>query len=153
MKASAILIEKLKEFEGLSLTAYKAVKSERYYTIGYGHYGKDVTKSMRITEQEATRLLEADVERIERDIETLGLHLNQDQHDAVCSFCFNLGVSRFSHSTLCKKIRANAFDPSIAYEFKRWVYAGGRVMRGLVKRRQWELSRYFSLDGQNEEKA
>ena len=43
-------------FEGLRLTAYKAISTEKYYTIGYGHYGSDVTKGMRITKGEAERI-------------------------------------------------------------------------------------------------
>ena len=53
MKSSDLLIRKIKEFEGLSLKAYKPVKTERYYTIGYGHYGSDVKANQVITEKQA----------------------------------------------------------------------------------------------------
>ena len=49
MKTSSKGIDFIKSFETLRLKAYKAVKSEKYYTIGYGHYGPDVEPGMEIT--------------------------------------------------------------------------------------------------------
>lgn len=42
-------IDLIKQFEGCRLKAYKALPSEQYYTIGYGHYGADVTAGMTIS--------------------------------------------------------------------------------------------------------
>jgi len=63
-------------------------------------------------------------------------------------FIFNLGITKFLKSTLCKKIKANINDPAIAIEFNRWVY--GRIngamvkLPGLVQRRQKECDLYFN---------
>ncbi len=61
MKSSELLIKKIKEFEGLSLKAYKPVPTEKFYTIGYGHYGADVKKNQVITEKQAEELLRKDL--------------------------------------------------------------------------------------------
>ena len=47
----------IKSFEGCKLTAYKCLPTEKYYTIGYGHYGSDVKAGMKITEEQAEELL------------------------------------------------------------------------------------------------
>ena len=61
MKSSDLLIRKIKEFEGFSLKAYKPVPTEKFYTIGYGHYGADVKANQVITEKEAENLLRKDL--------------------------------------------------------------------------------------------
>lgn len=52
LRVSNLLIQKLKEFEGLRLVAYKPTKAERWYTICYGHSAGDVKEEMIITEEE-----------------------------------------------------------------------------------------------------
>lgn len=60
--ALADIVTRLKELEGFSATAYKPVDTEEHYTIGYGHYGPDVSVDDTITEEEATVLLLKDIE-------------------------------------------------------------------------------------------
>lgn len=74
----------------------------------------------------------------------LNLSLRQCQWDAIVSFVFNVGIGNFKASTLLAKIRINPDDNSIIDEFLRWVYANGKVMRGLQKRRLAEMKLYFS---------
>lgn len=74
----------------------------------------------------------------------LNLSLRQYQWDAIVSFVFNVGIGNFKASTLLAKIRINPDDNSIIDEFLRWVYANGKVMRGLQKRRLTEMKLYFS---------
>jgi lysozyme len=57
------IIERLKVEEGFEEGAYKPVGTEKYYTIGYGHYGKDVKAGDTITKAEAEKLLEKDVKK------------------------------------------------------------------------------------------
>ena len=57
-------IELIKSFEGIRLVAYKAVPTEKYWTIGYGHYGADVTSGMAITVEQATELLRNDLKKL-----------------------------------------------------------------------------------------
>ena len=64
--------------------------------------------------------------------------------DALVSFAYNLGAGNFRKSTLLRKVRANPDNPSIRDEFGRWIYGGGRVLPGLVARREAEADLYFS---------
>ena len=143
MESSNTLIEKIKEFEGYKAKAYKAIPSEKFLTIGYGHYGADVRKDMRITKDAATELLKKDLAPIERYLSgTEGID-NQFKFDACVDFCFNLGMGNFSGSTLREKIITHAPEKEIKAEFMRWVYGGGKRLPGLVKRREWEAERFF----------
>lgn len=136
-------IDCIKVFEGLRLTAYKAAASERYYSIGYGHYGRDVKRGMRITQEEATELLRRDLVKFEAGVNELGVCRTQGQYVALVDFAFNLGMGSLASSTLLKKIKANAPKDEIRAQFRRWVYCKGKVLRGLVRRREWEAERYF----------
>lgn len=57
-------INLIKKYEGLRLKAYKALPTEKYYTIGYGHYGIDVKQGQEITEQDAELLLKYDLKKL-----------------------------------------------------------------------------------------
>jgi lysozyme len=70
--------------------------------------------------------------------------LNDYQFGALVSFTFNVGVANLRKSTLLKKVRKNPNDPTIADEFNKWVYAGGKKLMGLVQRRQLEATLYFT---------
>lgn len=144
MKASSILINKMKEFEGFSAKPYKADKSEKYLTIGYGHYGADVKAAMRVTKDSAEKLLRKDLVTYENYVNKLGVAKTQGQFDALVDFSYNLGCNSLGGSTLLKRIKANASETLIRAEFKKWVYCGGKRLTGLVTRREWEADRYFS---------
>lgn len=146
MKSSDLLIRKIKEFEGLSLKAYKPVPSERYYTIGYGHYGVDVKANQVITEKEAESLLRKDLEKFEAYVNKLDVCKRQGQFDSLVSFSFNLGTAALGRSTLLKYIRANKAEQYIRGEFAKWVNSGGVPLRGLKRRRQWEADRYYGKE-------
>lgn len=135
MKASRILIEKIKEFEGLRLRAYR--DSGGKPTIGYGHT-LGVRMGQRITELQAEEMLRQDLWVAGRFPNTIKEINTQGKYDAVVSFIFNLGVGSFKRSTLYKHIRHHAPDKLIQAEFRRWVHSGGKVLPGLVKRREWE---------------
>ena len=143
MKASESLIQKLKEFEGLRLEAY--LDAAGVPTIGYGHT-RHVTLGDRLTEYWADQLLREDVRNVVRDISQLGVVRTQGQMDALVSFAFNLGIGRLLRSTLLKKIRSGASMHQIRKEFMRWVYADGKRLKGLEKRRQWEANRFFQSE-------
>lgn len=138
MKVSNKSITKIKEFEGVRLRAYKAVPSEKYFTIGYGHYSKDININTTITIEKADEYFLKDISNVERQVNSLGLSLNQNQFDAICDFCFNIGFAKFQTSTLLKKIKENAPIIDIQREFLKWNKSGGKVLLGLIKRRVWE---------------
>ena len=141
MKASVDAYELIKQFEGLRLEAYLCPAG--IWTIGYGHTS-GVSPNSFITIQEADEYLHRDVATIEMQLNKLNLILRQCQWDAIISFVFNVGIGNFKASTLLAKIRINPDDNSIIDEFLRWVYANGKVMRGLQKRRLTEMKLYFS---------
>ena len=142
MKASRILIEKIKEFEGFRSTAYKCPAG--VLTIGYGHTA-GVKQGQKITKEEADRLLVRDLIQYEAFVERLNVTCKQEKFDALVDFAFNLGCDALEGSTLLKKIRACRPDSEIRAEFMRWVYSGKTKLPGLVTRRQWEADRYFNL--------
>ena len=140
MKTTDILLEKLMEMEGLRLEAYQDAAGVP--TIGYGHT-KNVRMGDRISEYWAKELLREDIEEAEWQVKELGVAKTEGQLDALVSFVFNLGIGRLNTSTLLKVIRNGGSMQQIKKEFKRWVYAGGKQLPGLVKRREWEAKRFF----------
>lgn len=72
-------------FEGFSPVACKCVPTEKYLTIGYGHYGKDVKEGQRITKKQAFELLKKDLIAFEKKVEKYDsyYHFNQNQFDAL----------------------------------------------------------------------
>ena len=148
MKTSSKGIGLIKSFETLRQTAYKAVPTEKYYTIGYGHYGPDVEPDSTVTEKEAEQLLKEDLVDVERAVSnaTAGWNLNQNQFDALVSFTFNVGIRAFRNSTLLKLIKRTTPENVIRAEFMKWKYSGGRVLAGLERRRRAEADLYFSKE-------
>ena len=141
MRTSRKGIEFIKAHEGLRLDAYLCPAGVP--TIGYGHT-HGVKMGDRITEEQAEMLLIDDLIVVEREVNRYGLHLNQNQFDALVSFVYNVGARNFRSSTLLKRLKANPNDPDIANQFKRWVYCDGKVLPGLVRRRNDEAKLYFT---------
>lgn len=134
MKTSQEAIEMIKKFEGFRITAYKALPSEKYYTIGYGHYGADVQKDMVITPEAAEDLLKKDLERFEGYVATYTKHLglNENQFSALVSFTYNCGPGNL------KRLIAQRNIVQIANMMLSFNHAGGKELAGLTKRRQDE---------------
>jgi len=145
-------IDFIKQFEGLRLTAYKAVSTEKYWTIGYGHYGSDVKQGMTITKTQAENMLKDDlVEYVDGVNAGLTRKVNQNQFDALVSFTYNVGITAFKTSTLLKRVNAYE-DDDVRYQFSRWNKSGGVVYQGLVTRRAKEADLYFEpVKGQTTE--
>ena len=122
-------------FEGVSLKAYKCPAG--VWTIGYGHT-KGVYKGQKITQEQAVQYLKQDIAPIENYLNKVNLCKTQGQFDALIDFIFNLGVTNFKNSTLYKYIVKKYSNDAICKQFMRWVYAGGKKLNGLVKRRSWE---------------
>ena len=139
-------IEFIKKFEGCKLTAYKPVSSEKYWTIGFGHYGKDVTQGMTITMERAEQLFRDDIKPIERSIHKLGKCLTQGEYNTLVSWIYNLGNGNFDSSTLKKKILAEAEDEEITDQIVRWIYAGGKPLLGLKRRRVAEANMWLEKE-------
>jgi len=127
-------------FEGLELTAYQ--DSVGVWTIGYGHTGADVQPGMAITQGDAQALLAEDVAASVAGVNAaVSVDLEQYQFDALVDFAFNLGVGALRSSTLLKLVNAGDVAGA-AGEFGKWVYAGGKVLPGLVRRRAAEAAMF-----------
>lgn len=140
MKTSDKGINLIKAYEGLVLTAYKCPAD--IWTIGYGHT-KDVKPGQIITALQADEFLKQDLQMFEKAVNDHNLNINQNQFDALVSFTYNVGPGNLQKSTLLKKAKQNANDPTIAIEFAKWNKGGGRILPGLVKRRESESKLYF----------
>ena len=127
--------EILKYFEGCKLTAYQ--DSVGVWTIGYGHT-KGVYDGMTITQDEAEQMLLTELEEYEGYIESMvTVPLTQNQFDALVVWIYNLGPTNFKNSTLLKELNAGNYNAA-GQEITRWNKAGGKVLAGLVKRREAE---------------
>ena len=139
-------LELIKSFEGCRLTAYKPVSTEKYWTIGWGHYGDDVKRGMTITQEQADQLLLEDVADSVAAVNNpiycpLTAKLNQNQFDALVSFTFNCGDG--SLKNLCK----NRTLEEIAAKIPAYNKAGGKVLTGLVRRRAAEQALFNKVGG------
>ena len=132
MKASQSCIELIKQFEGLRLKAYKCVPTEEMWTIGYGHYG--VEAGMSITKEQAEALLVQDLEKFEKRVMKYDAvyHFNQNQFDALVSFAYNVGS--------IDKLTAGGLRsiPVISTKMLEYNKSGGKVLKGLTRRRKLE---------------
>lgn len=128
-------IDLIISFEGLSLKAYKPVSTEKYYTIGYGHYGSDVKKDMVIDKKKAIELLKNDCRKFENNVNKYQPHynFNQNQYDAMVSFAYNIG----SIDGLTKNGTRSIEE--IEKAIPLYNKAGGKVLKGLTVRRNKEL--------------
>ena len=125
----------IKEFEGLRLTAYLCPAG--VWTIGYGHT-KGVKRGMKIDQAQADRLLDIDIANVARSIRQLvKVNINDNQEQALVSFVFNIGSGAFEKSTLLRKINNRDFLAA-SLEFRKWVYAKGTKLPGLIRRRKAE---------------
>lgn len=137
----------IKKYEGLSLEPYLCPAG--IPTIGYGStYYEDGTRvsmsDSKITEEFAEELLKYNINKVYSNAVNryVAVEINQNQFDALVSFAYNLGTGNLRNSTLLKKINAKDFDGA-SMEFFRWNKSGGKVLKGLTKRRE-EESKLFS---------
>lgn len=135
MKTSENGIKLIKYFESCKLTAYKAVSTEKYYTIGYGHYGKDVKAGQTITSKQAEELLKSDLEKFEKHVNDYSskYNFNQNEFDALVCFAFNVGNI---HKLTNKGMRSRE---EIRKHWPEYNKSGDKVLYGLTNRRLEEL--------------
>ena len=135
MKISQEGLSLIKRFEGCRLKSYKC--SANVLTIGYGHTS-GVKETDTITQDEADKLLQEDVEQFEKYVDdNVTVELGQSQFDALVAWTFNLGVGNLRESTMLKKLNNEDYK-SVPSEMKRWNKAGGKTLDGLIRRREAE---------------
>jgi lysozyme len=155
MKTSPDGRKLIESFEGLILTAYDDYNDHVVklgdaihgtLTIGYGHTtaagSPSVFVGQTISKDEADQILEQDLAKVEKEVNSLvAVPLTQDQFDALVSFQFNTGA--LGKSTLLKLLN-NSNYPGAANEFLKWTHASGRVLPGLIRRRQAERKLFLT---------
>lgn len=141
-------IDLITSFEGLSLVPYLCAANVP--TTGYGttRYYNGVKVSMSdlpITKEKAIEYLMHDLHTFELAVDAMAVDtVTQNQFNALVSFAYNLGSTALKGSTLLKKVNTNPNDPTIRDEFMKWVNAGGKKLKGLVRRREAEANLYFT---------
>ena len=134
MKISKNGIELIKCFESFSPKACKCLATEKYYTIGFGHYGADVKESQTITKEKAEELLQKDLEKFEQKVNKYNnvYNFNQNQFDALVSFCYNVGNIDQLTAKGTRTIK------EISEKILAYNKSGGKVINGLTNRRKKE---------------
>ena len=140
-------VELAKRFEGFCRVpksdpgrAYPYVCPAGFWTIGYGHLCD--AKHLPITMEEGEAYLTADMEDALRATLRFCPVLATEPEGrlaAIVDFTFNLGAGRLQTSTLRRRINKTDWAGA-ALELRKWVHGGGRVLPGLVARRQAEIA-------------
>lgn len=141
MKTSKKGIDLIKQFEGCRLKAYKPVAAEKYYTIGWGHYGPDVDANMTITQKQADDMLVEDLKKYEKYVSNTSLILNQNQFDALVSFTYNCGAGNLSILVKNRTLPQIA-DAMLLYNKG----ADKKILAGLERRRKLERELFLSTE-------
>ena len=135
MQISEEGISLIKHFEGCGLEAYQ--DSIGIWTIGFGTI-KGVKEGDKINQDEAEHLLQEEMPEYEGYInDMVKVPLEQNQFDALCSWVYNLGPNNLKESTMLKVLNEKKYS-EVPQQIKRWNKAGGKVLDGLIRRREAE---------------
>jgi|TARA_A100001391_G_scaffold73972_2_gene47808 lysozyme len=146
MNISEAGLSLIKKFEGCALESYLCPAG--VWTIGYGHT-KDVKEGDKINNEEADYLLQEEMPEYEGYINTfVEVPLEQCQFDALVCWVYNLGPTNLKDSTMLACLNAGKYD-DIPYQIKRWNKAGGKVLQGLVRRREAEALLFEGKNWEN----
>ena len=136
-------ISLIKRYEGYKITPYRCPAG--LYTVGYGHL---IGNGLQLPDEwnrkfslgEIDELLRTDLARFERGVlRYCTVYITQSQFDSIVSFSFNLGLGVLQRSTLRQKLNRGNYDVA-SKEFLKYTRAGGKVLKGLVRRRQAEYN-------------
>ena len=131
-------------WETFAPVAYKATHSEKYYTIGWGHYGPDVKQGQKITKQAAIEMLKLDMSKaVKKADELTSKSFSQSQFDAICDLCFNVGTG-----VIEKDATLNDFDDAVRNGdvintrriMAQFINQNGRPLLGLRRRTAGRLA-------------
>jgi lysozyme len=149
MKVNLATIELIKSFEGFFAAPYLCPAKKP--TIGYGtiQYPSGAMVKLSdppISKEIAHNYLMWEVQQKAKLIDPmLRDDLTENEFGALVSFAYNLGEGALKMSTLRIKVNVNPSDLEIRKEFDKWVYANGKKLQGLIRRRKAEADLYFSL--------
>src|SRR5271166_2569755 len=136
----AILSPLVQRFEGCVLSAYK--DSTGRWTIGYGHTGPEVVQGLQWTQSQAQQGLETDLAAHYGELLAISPTVARSsaaRQSALTDFVYNMGSGAYSHSTLRSAVDCGAWQ-NVKLQLALWVHAGGKVLPGLVLRRQAEIA-------------
>ncbi len=149
-------LDLLAQWEGIELTVYKDVAG--LPTIGVGHLltqdelssgkiyiqDKTIRYTNGLTKNQVMQLLAQDIENVEKFVaDQVQVELKPHQFDTLVSFTFNVGNSAFKNSTLLKILNKGNYS-EIPNQLTRWIYSGGKKIRGLINRRNNEIALWNS---------
>ena len=158
MNISARCIEDIKHHEGVRQKPYR--DSVYLWTVGVGHLMYDSQAKLPVDQRMAVQLLpqdnrtfsmeevnailRSDLARFERGVSTFcPVPLTQGNFDGLVSFAFNVGLGTLQRSTLRQKVLRGDMEGA-ADEFLKYNKAGGKVLNGLVTRRNDERALFLS---------
>jgi lysozyme len=147
MKPNAATVDLIKSFEGCRLAAYKDVAG--VWTIGWGLTtgalpGVSVSRGMAITQMQADEYLTKTLELFGNKIlPAMTRKPTPNQFGAMLSLAYNVGTGGFKKSTVLRKFNADDFSGAAA-AFAMWNKAGGKIDRGLVRRRAAEAALFLA---------
>jgi GH24 family phage-related lysozyme (muramidase) len=144
MKHSTQCADLIRKSEGCKLCAYPDPGTgAEPFTCGWGATGPDVTPRTVWTQAQADARLEADLAKVDAQVNAMigNAPTTQGQFDALVDFAYNAGAHNLQTSTLLRKHLAGD-HAGAQQQFARWVYAGGKILPGLVKRRASEAALY-----------
>jgi lysozyme len=133
-KQGLALTEQFEAAGGPKLIAYRPLPTD-HWTLGYGHT-KGVEGGMTCSPEQAVQWLLDDVQDAENAVNQLvKIGLTQEEFDALVDLTFNIGVEAFKDSTMLRLLNANEIEAASA-EFDKWDMSGGKVVAGLLRRRE-----------------
>ena len=137
MYAPRELTSLIRRFEGLRLRAYLCPAG--VLTCGYGSTGPDITSDTRWTTEQAEERMQRDACTFAEAAKKLCRTQTGNNLAALADFAYNLGATRLAGSTLRRKINAGDIQGA-RRELVKWVRGGGRILPGLVLRRNAEAA-------------
>jgi len=158
MNVSAKAVEMIQHHEGVRYRPYRC--PARLWTVGVGHvlypeqgklpvdqrdgFALRPEDDRQFTKDEVDGILRRDLQRFERGVEQLiSVALTQGQFDACVSFAFNVGLGTLQRSTFRQKVIRGEKDAAVA-SLLQYCKAGGKVLKGLEKRRKDEAALFVS---------
>ena len=140
MRTNEAGLDLIKHYEGKRLKSYLCPANQ--WTVGYGAIryfdGAPVPPKVTITEQEADDLLRRDLIDTEDFVSRLvRVPLTENQFSATVSLVFNIGAGNFQRSQIRQRVNRKDYDGAASIWWQ-WRRGGGRILPGLVKRRESE---------------
>ncbi len=141
-------IDLMHKFEGCKLEAYPDPGSRdgNPWTIGRGATGDGIRKGVTWTQEQADERFAADLAKFAAQVDRLigDAPTTPNQFSAMTALAFNIGIGRFTRSTVLRKHKARDYTGA-ARAFVMWNKNDGQVMRGLTRRRLAEADLYDDL--------